>query len=118
MGSGNFLNENASPTSQEAITSANIDFTGTLNYYTAILSVPIHNDSIGERTGQIEVSLLEDDVVEKNYKIATDGSQTVRATILDDDAPELKISAGSPVTEGDGNCGQFHCYFRNSSDPR
>ena len=107
VGSGNFLNESATPTSQEVATSTNIDFLGTSNYYTAILPIPIHDDGVGERTGQIEVSLLEDDVIEKTYKIVTDGSQTVRATVLDDDAPELKISAGEPVTEGDGNTANF-----------
>ena len=100
VSTGNFLNDNATPTSQEAVTTQAIDFTGSNNSYTATLSVPIHNDEIGERTGQIEVSLLRNDVPIELYKVATDGTQAVTATIIDDDAPELKISAGDPVIEG------------------
>ena len=107
MNSGDFLNELATPTSQEVITSKLIDFTASANVYTATLSVPIHNDEVGERTGQIEVELLSDNAVPKTYKVATNGTQVATATILDDDAPELKISAGNTVVEGDGNSADF-----------
>ena len=106
VGTGNFLNEFASP-SQEAVTSAEIDFTGSGNTFSATLSVPIHNDSAGERTGEIQVTLLPDDVAEHNYRVAKNASDTVKAKILDDDAPELTITAGSAVTEGDGNDAEF-----------
>ena len=108
VGSGDFLNESATPTSQEAEIEPNLDFSGTPGNYTATLPVPIHDDTdIGERTGQIEVTILDDDATEKTYLVATDGTQSARATILDNDAPELKITAGDPVTEGDGNTANF-----------
>ena len=106
--SGDFLNESATPTSQEAEIATNLNFSGTPGNYTATLPVPIHDDTdIGERTGQIEVTILDDDAAEKTYLVATDGTQSARATILDNDAPELKITAGDPVTEGDGNTANF-----------
>ena len=104
--SGNFLDETAA-TNQEEITSAEIDFTGSGDSYTATLPVPIHNDAIGERTGQIEVTLLSDDALDKTYRVATDGTQVARATILDDNAPELEITAGNPVTEDDNTTADF-----------
>ena len=104
---GDFLNNDASPTSQEAIKSTNLNFTGTTGYYTTTLNVPIHNDDVGERTGQIAVELLGDDATLKTYRVATDGSQVAKVTILDDDAPELKITGGIAVTEGDGNTAGF-----------
>ena len=106
--SGDFLDENAIPTNQEAEIAPNLDFSGTPGNYTATLPVPIHDDTdVGERTGQIEVTILADDATEKTYLVATDGTQSARATILDNDAPELKISAGEAVTEGDGNTANF-----------
>ena len=103
VGTGDFLNESATPTSQEALTEAQLSFSGSSGYYAATLSVPIHNDTVGERTGHIDVTLIADDAVVKTYQIGSDGSQTARATILDDDAPELRISASGTITEGDGN---------------
>ena len=107
VGTGDFLDETATPTSQEALTSKRLNFTGAFNSYSAILSVPIHNDIIGERTGQIAVTLLEDDAIVKTYKIGTTGSQSAKAIIFDDDTPELSISGGNAITEGDGNSAEF-----------
>ena len=42
VGSGDFLNESTTPTNQEAITTQQIDFTGTTNVYTANF---VHSDS-------------------------------------------------------------------------
>ena len=51
---------------------------------------------MGERTGQIEVILLDDDAGAQTYRAAAGGSvASRRVTILDDDAPELEISAGA-----------------------
>ena len=97
--SGDFLDETAAP-SQEDITAKGINFTGSSGTFTATLSVPIHVDDVGERTGRIRVELLPDDAAAHRYRIASDGSQIVTATILDDDAPELKIAGDGPVTEG------------------
>ena len=102
-----FLNENATPSSQEAIAWQTVDFSGSAGSYTATLSVPIHNDLIGERTGQISVTLLSDDSATQKYTVPTSNRKTARTTIWDDDAPELKISAGSPVLEGKGSTANF-----------
>ena len=51
VGTGDFLNESATPTSQEALTEAQLSFSGSSGYYAATLSIPIHNDTVGERTG-------------------------------------------------------------------
>ena len=96
---GDFLKASA-PENQEDETEARINFSGSAGNFTAVLSVPIDDDDVGERTGQIEVTLLADDADAQTYQVATDGSQSVRATIWDEDAPELKISGGDRVTEG------------------
>ena len=95
---GNFLNENASP-SQEDPDSAPLTFArvGGTGPFVDTLSVPIHNDDDGERTGQIMVTLLAGG---NTYRIESDGSETATATILDNDAPELKIAGDGPITEG------------------
>ena len=98
---GDFLNENASP-SQEIKTSQALNFTqvnGDDNFH-AILTVPIHDDSIGESTGEIAVTLLADESHVEKYRVRADGTETVTVTILDDDAPELSILAGDAVIEG------------------
>ena len=107
VNTGNFLNENATPISQEAITEANVDFSGTESPYSATLSVPIHDDDVSERTGQIEVILLGDDANVQTYRVATTGSQSARAMVLDDELPELKISANNAVTEGLNDTADF-----------
>ena len=66
------MNELATPTSQEAITTAGLDFSGVPGYYTATLSIPIHNDSTNERSGQIRVELLGDNNTPKTYRVANE----------------------------------------------
>ena len=106
VNTGDFLDETATP-SQLEISTAQVAFSRRFITFYATLPVPIHNDDVGEPTGQITVSLIEDDAASRTYRIATDGSQTATGTILDDDAPVLKISAGTNVTEGDGNTADF-----------
>ena len=98
--SGDFLNENASP-SQEAIDSQSIDFIHDQqnDVYIAELPIPIHDDLVGESTGEISVELLADNQPAETYRIDISRSNTVNAMIWDDDAPELRISAGATVTE-------------------
>ena len=98
---GDFLNENASP-SQELIASQLVNFAqnGGSGPYLGTLSVPIHNDSIGESTGAISVTLIADDNIAETYFVVSDSSNTAEATIWDDDAPELLIEGLHAVTEG------------------
>ena len=64
------------------------------NTYSGELSVVIENDRIGEATGDIKLTLNTKPIV---YRLssATEGV----LTIFDDDAPELQITAGNPITE-------------------
>ena len=98
--SGDFLNENASP-SQEEISTQSISFSydQKKDGYIATLRVPIHDDDVGENTGEISVELLADNKPAETYRIDTADSNTVTAKIWDDDAPELRISAGATVIE-------------------
>ena len=105
---GNFLDENSIP-SQESTTSQTINFTPTNvnDQYSAVLPVPIHDDSVGERTGSIKVTLLPDDAISEIYRISSNGSEFAIATIADNDAPELSITGIGPVTEGPNRVAQF-----------
>ena len=67
--------------------------------YNGELSVYLFNDGVGEVTGTIKLTLNVDPSALKSYQL---GSTTEgMLTIWDDDAPELKITAGDPVTEGE-----------------
>ena len=81
VASGNYLDADANP-SQEAITSQSLSFAGTGNSYLAHLTIPIHNDNVGESTGEIMVTLLADDYAVETYRIASDGSQIATANDL------------------------------------
>ena len=62
--------------------------------YTGELLVDLHNDDIGEPTGDIKVTLNANPTT---YNLGTTTEGVI--TIWDDDAPELKIMAGTPITE-------------------
>ena len=106
VNSGDFLNGSSTLSeNQEDIATYSLDFIWTSNnFYTANLRVPIHNDTAGEATGQIEVVLLDGDSTTDNYTVATAGgeSRTQRATIWDDDTPEISVSSANPVVEATG----------------
>ena len=72
VGVGDFLDENASP-SQEAANSQSLNFEqiGNTRIYSATLTVPIHNDNIGERRGTILVNLLADNAPTETYVVAS-----------------------------------------------
>ena len=99
VSTGDYLDENASP-SQEAITTQAIEFVSAgPNNFVATLAVPIHDDRVGEDTGEIQVELLVGDTTSDTYNVATDGSQIKKVTILDDNAPVLIIGDAGTVTE-------------------
>ena len=75
--------------------------------YSSTLSIPIHDDEVHESTGAIQLTLVADDSAPTTYFVATDGTETVMATILDDDAPVLSITGGEDVTEGPNRYAQF-----------
>ena len=65
--------------------------------YTGEFSVSLNNDTTGEPTGSIKLTLNPDPNLIKSYQLGSNTEGII--TILDDDAPELKITAGNPVTE-------------------
>ena len=91
---GNFLR-----TDQEDIRVEAIEFAPSGSNFTAILPVPIDNDTVGENSGQIQVELLVGDSSTETYDVADDGSQTQTITIHDDDAPVLSIGNVGTVSE-------------------
>ena len=81
-------------------TIAGVVQTKTLNFtengvWHANFDVPIENDNIKSATGEIRVTLNEDQAILKTYNVSTRGDHYAEATIWDDDAPELSISVSS-----------------------
>ena len=72
------------------------------NIYTGLFPVTLDDDEDGEATGTIKLTLSANTGV---YILTSDNEGVI--TILDDDAPELKITAGAPVTEGVGAMANF-----------
>ena len=70
--------------------------------------VDIDNDTNPEATGKIKITLNNDPAAITTYTVATaEADRSVEITILDDDAPELSIIAGSSVTEGTNSRARF-----------
>ena len=67
--------------------------------YTSEISITLDNDLIKEASGEIQLTLNSDPAFPASTYLVGDVT-SVTATILDDDAPELSITAGPPVTEG------------------
>ena len=88
-------------------TDAGADKTAVLNFvqtgalWTAKLPVNLDNDSSPEETGEIMVTLKDDPALIDTYTLSnTEADKSAKATIWDDDAPELSIIAGPAVIEG------------------
>ena len=79
------------------------------NYMTT-LSIDLDDDSITENRGDITVSLAAetDQVAFRTYQVdITSADNSAMATILDNDAPELSIQAGTDIVEADGVMANF-----------
>ena len=75
------------------------------NTFSGELGEPLDNDSIGEATGDIKMTLGADQEQTPTYRL---GSTTEGVlTIWDDDAPELEITAENSVTEAVGAMATF-----------
>ena len=99
----NFLETNVEGTAADfdvQFTDPDIDGT-----YTGQLSLALDDDMIGEATGDVQVVVNIDPDPTKTYRLGSETTGVI--TVYDEDAPELKISAGSPVIEGDGNTADF-----------
>ena len=70
--------------------------------YTGELSVPLDNDEIGDITGDITATLNTNPTT---YQLGS--TTTGRITVWDDDAPELKVTAGNSITEADNISANF-----------
>ena len=73
--------------------------------YTGTLSVTLDNDEIGEPTGDIKLTLNPTDST-SDYQLGSTTEGVI--TIWDNDAPELKITASTPlITEAQGVSADF-----------
>ena len=99
--SGDFLDSNPS-NNQEQIDTQQVDFStadgGTT--YTGTLTVPIHDDHVGENTGQIQVTLLMQTGIVKTYQVSASNNVGL-AKIWDNDAPIISIADAPTVVESD-----------------
>ena len=68
--------------------------------FASTIRVAIDDDTVPESTGMIEVTLNDDSVDPITYRVATGSNARATATIWDNDAPELTIASGEPVSEG------------------
>ena len=69
------------------------------NTYTGELLVALDNDTNGEATGEIKLTLNVDPKPSRTYRLSSATEGTI--TILDDDAPELEIEGVESVTEAE-----------------
>ena len=77
-------------------------FTGSNGSYTTSLPIEINDDSNGEVTGAVEVTLLASNSSSSEYTLGSSASAEVM--VYDDDLPELSIvGVGGPVVEGSGD---------------
>ena len=67
--------------------------------FTGTIRVAIDDDSVSESTGMISVTLNDDTADPITYNVATGNQVSATATILDNDAPEITIAGGEPVSE-------------------
>ena len=73
--------------------------------YSGDLLVDLDNDQVGETTGNIKLTLNTDSASPVTYRLGSTTEGTL--TVLDDDAPEMKITAGDPVVEADNVSANF-----------
>ena len=88
-------------TGQEDIKTESLTFAqvGGSGPFIDTLSVSIHDDKIGEDTGQIKVTLLAETGLVRTYQFNSDGTENATARIWDDDAPVISISNAPNITE-------------------
>ena len=93
---GDFLTASQAETKTASLTFAQVGGSGP---FVDTLAVSIHDDEVGENTGQIEVTLLAETSIVRTYQVNTDGTEDATATIWDDDAPVISISNAPNITE-------------------
>ena len=93
---GDFLTAGQAETKTASLTFTQIGGSGS---FVDSLAVSIHDDEVGENTGQIEVALIAETGLVRTYRINSDGTEDSTATIWDDDAPVISISNAPNVTE-------------------
>ena len=94
LATGNFLL--ASGTAETTI----VNFNERDGIWTDTFSVTIDDDSTGEATGRIKVTLNDDPATNDSYTVSTGDDKAAEVSIWDDDAPELSIVSGPNVTPG------------------
>ena len=107
---GDFLTDTVAAKTSTGVTFQNIG-----GQEQGTISVNLHNDSIGEPTGEISVTLNADSETHITYTVVSGATATGTATILDDDAPTLTIATGPAVTEIDSQVSPAQAVFTVSS---
>ena len=110
VGQGDFLTDAVA-----AKTSTGVTFQTIGGEEQGTISVDLHNDLIGEPTGEISVTLNADTETHITYTVVSGATATGTATILDNDAPTLTIATGSAVTEIDSSGSPAQAVFTVSS---
>ena len=82
------------------------------NIFTGEIEVTLDDDKTGEPTGDIKLILNSDPNSANTYQLGETTEGVI--TILDDDAPELSITAGSSVTEGESDFVEFTIFTKVS----
>ena len=72
------------------------------NIYEGVYTVALHNDQIREASGEIKLTL---NTSPTKYRLGAITEGII--TVLDDDAPELKITASDPVAEAENATADF-----------
>ena len=65
--------------------------------YHSVFNVPLHNDAVGELSGQLKLTLNEDPEITDTYRLGSTTEGFI--TVIDDEAPVLSIADGVLVTE-------------------
>ena len=100
---GDFLTD----TVANIATTTELTFTSNNGIWSDVITVNLHNDTNGEPTGKIKITLNNDPATITTYMVTSGADNTAEATIWDDDSPELTIIAGNPVTEGTDSTAAF-----------
>ena len=108
VGGSDFLLPAEEVIKTDSFTFAQVNGTGP---FIDTISVPINDDSAGEATGQIKLTLLAETGGTPTYRVESTGTEDAYVTIFDNDVPELTIVAAE-VNETEGTINKSRLYSR------
>ena len=111
VGGGDFLTNTVATES-----STLVSFTDDGSAVTGTITVDLHDDTIGEPTGMIKVTLDTDSAPAETYTVVSGDASSESVTILDNDAPTLTIAKKDQVvTEIDSSISPAKARYTISS---